>query len=197
MTPPKPKHSTTVGHLRLTLLGNGRHGQPASFTLERRHDLASESWYPTANFPVSELGPLEEAIRAAKAFLEPKPPKPANGSGKGAASRNGGNPAETEDEAEEPPFDPTGPSSRVPVQGPVPSPVQTPSASPTPDSVRSKSLPSATPTPGKPTADPARTKPIHTPAKAPAQPRRASKRPTAKATKAAKPSTPKQRSRAR
>lgn len=99
MSNPKPKHISTIGHIRLTILGGigPKKSEPSSVTLERRHAEKDEHFYPSASFPIEELDALNLAIQAARHFLSPKQPE--NGDGPSAKDSSDGTEGESQEVA--------------------------------------------------------------------------------------------------
>lgn len=105
MTTSKPQHITASGHVRLTITGTGiRNANATAFTLERRHDLNTENWYPAAGFRIEDLDSLDQIVQAAKQHLR-------NPEASRTTSASSAAPAQAPDSAqvEEPPFDPDPP----------------------------------------------------------------------------------------
>lgn len=113
MPNPKPAHATTIGHIRLTIYGDGGcRSKPSSFTIERRQNHGHDDWYPAAGFQIEELEALDQAITAAKAFLGHAPANcnsPNCQSGEDSVASQPG-----EDATEPPPFDPTPDPAKLP-----------------------------------------------------------------------------------
>lgn len=136
MSASKPKHIATVGNVRLTVLGgkSSRHPEAASFTLERRPQSDSESWYPAAGYRIEDLASLSDAVQSAIQFLHPD--RQTESSGHPDESPVAAVPTSAATVEETPPFDPT----------PTPVPLPSPSPLPTAPSRRSARKPSRPPT---------------------------------------------------
>lgn len=66
MTSRKPSHQTVMGHVRVSLFAIRPNAQPDSFTIERRHSVTSEDWFPAATFVIQDLDSLSLIIRDLK-----------------------------------------------------------------------------------------------------------------------------------